>query len=72
VIDITGLDPLGLVELGGGVQYFGEFGASGRARTMKIGRRQGAAQIDLIKSFSSIRPSGGLKGEDKFEKLRYF
>jgi len=28
-----------LVELGGGVQCFGEFSASGRARTMKIGRR---------------------------------
>ena len=39
VIDVTGLDPLSLVELGSRVQYFGEFGASGRARTMKIGRR---------------------------------
>ena len=39
VIDVTGLDPLSLVELGGGVQCFGEFGASGRARAMKIGRR---------------------------------
>ena len=39
VIDITGLDPLSLGELGGGVQCFNEFGASGRARTMKIGRR---------------------------------
>ena len=39
VIDVTGLDPLCLVELGGGVQCFGEFGASGRARTMKIVRR---------------------------------
>ena len=38
VIDVTGLDPLSLGELGGGVQCFGEFGASGRARTMKIGR----------------------------------
>ena len=36
--DVTGLDPLSLGELGGGVQCFGEFGASGRARTMKIGR----------------------------------
>ena len=26
-------------EIVGGVQCFGEFGASGRARTMKIGRR---------------------------------
>ena len=25
-------------DLGGGVQCFGEFGASGRARAMKIGR----------------------------------
>ena len=39
VIDITGLDLLSLGELGVGVQGFGEFGASGRARTMKIGRR---------------------------------
>ena len=39
VIDVTVLDPLSLGELGGGVQCFGEFGASGRARTMKIGRR---------------------------------
>ena len=38
VIDITVLDPLSLGELEGGVQYFGEFGASRRARTMKIGR----------------------------------
>ena len=38
---VTGLDPLSLGELGGGVQCFGEFGASGRARTMKIGRRVG-------------------------------
>ena len=39
MIGVTGLDLLSLVELGGGVQCFGEFGASGRARTMKIGRR---------------------------------
>ena len=39
VLDITRLDPLSLGELDGGVQFFGEFGASGRARTMKIGRR---------------------------------
>jgi len=39
VNDVNGLDPLSLGELGGGVQCFGEFGASGRARTMKIGRR---------------------------------
>ena len=32
---------------------------------------QGAAQFDLIKSFSQIRPSGGLKGEEKLEKIRY-
>ena len=37
VIDVTGLDPLSLVELGGWGQCFGEFAASGRARTMKIG-----------------------------------
>ena len=35
--DVTGLDPLSLGELDGGVQCFGEFG--GRARTMKIGKR---------------------------------
>ena len=39
MIDVTGLNPLSLGELGGGVQRFGEFGASGRARTMNIGRR---------------------------------
>ena len=38
VIDVTGLDLLSLWELGGGVQCFGEFGASERARMMKIGR----------------------------------
>ena len=38
MIDVTGLDPLSLGELGGGVHCFGEFGASERARTMKIGR----------------------------------
>ena len=36
MIDVNGLDPPSLGELGGGVQCFG---ASGRARTMKIGRR---------------------------------
>ena len=39
VIDVTGLGPLSLGELGGGFQCFGEFGASLRAWTMKIGRR---------------------------------
>ena len=39
VTDVTGRDPLSLGELGCGVQCFGEFGASGRARTMKVGRR---------------------------------
>ena len=33
---------------------------------------QGPIQIDLIKSFSPIRPSGGLKGEEKLEKMGYF
>ena len=39
MIDVTGLDPLSLGELGGGVHCFGEFGASGRAKTMEIRRR---------------------------------
>ena len=39
VIDVIGLDSLSLGELGGGVQCFGDFGASGRDRTMKMGRR---------------------------------
>ena len=39
VIDVTVLDLLSLGELGGGVQCSGELGASGRAKTMKIGRR---------------------------------
>ena len=33
---MTLLDSLSLGELGGGVQCFGEFGASGRTRTMKL------------------------------------
>ena len=39
-----------------GVQCFGEFGASGRARIIAC---MGPAQIDLIKTFSPIRPSRG-------------
>ena len=39
VIDVTRQDPLSSGELGGGVQCFGDFGASGLARTMKICRR---------------------------------
>ena len=39
MIDRIVVDSLSLGELGGGVQRFGEFGASGRARTMKIDRR---------------------------------
>ena len=38
MIPVTGMDPLSLGELGGWVQCFGKFGASGHARTMKIGR----------------------------------
>ena len=38
VIDVTGLDTPSLGKLGGMVQCFGEFGASGCDRTMKIGR----------------------------------
>ena len=38
MIDRIVLDSLSLGELGGGVQWFGEFGPSGRATTMKIGR----------------------------------
>ena len=39
MIEVTVPDSLSLGELEGGVQCFGEFGASGRAMTMKIGRR---------------------------------
>ena len=39
MIDVTVVDSLSLGVLGGGVQLFDEFGASGCARTMKIGRR---------------------------------
>ena len=42
VIDVTVLDSLSLGELGGRVQCFGKFGASGRVRTMKIGRLSGS------------------------------
>ena len=38
MIDVTVLDLFSLGELGGGVQCFGEFGASERAKMMKIGR----------------------------------
>ena len=39
---------------------------------MKIDRRvRELHQIDLIKSFSLIQPSGGLKGEEKLEKTTY-
>ena len=41
--------------------------------TIKIGRRvRELAQIDLIKSLPPIQASGGLKGEEKLEKMRYF
>ena len=40
-IDVTGLDPLYLRRLAGGGEFqcFDDFGASGRARTTKTGRR---------------------------------
>ena len=60
VIDVIVLDLLSLGELRGGVQCFSEFGASGRPRTMKIGRR-----------VYQVRSSVGLKGEEKVEKMRY-
>ena len=56
VTDVTRLGPLSLGELGG-VQCFGKFGASGRARMMKIGR--------CLRDLSPIRPSKGLKGDEK-------
>ena len=37
LIDVTVLDLVSLGEFGGGVRCFAEFGASGRARTMKTG-----------------------------------
>ena len=39
VNDVTGPDLLSLGELRAGVQCFGAFSTSGRARTIKIGRR---------------------------------
>ena len=39
MIDVAVMHSLSLGELGGGVQCSGELGASGRAKTMKIGRR---------------------------------
>ena len=39
VIDVTLLDLLFLEEFGGGVKCFCKFDTSGRARTMKIGKR---------------------------------
>ena len=39
VIDVFVLHPISLGDLGGGVQCFGEYGSSGRAMTMEMGRR---------------------------------
>ena len=39
MIDVTRRDSLYLGELGGGVQCFGEFSASGRSMTIEIDRR---------------------------------
>ena len=38
----------------------------------KLGACLGPAQIDLITVVSPIRPSGGLEGEERSKKLRYF
>jgi len=69
IIDITGLDPLSL----GDFQCFGDFGASGCARTIKIGSRVRYLDFfDLITVVSPIRPSMGLEREEKLKKIRYF
>ena len=74
MIDVTGLDPLSLVEFGGGIQCFDEFGASGRARTMKIER----CVRELHKlTWSSRFPwfdhlGGGAEGRGKIRKIEVF
>ena len=75
VIDVTGLDLYSLVELGGGVQRFGEFGASGRARTMKIGRRvrelhKLTNKVDKVVFTDSI--ICGADGIGKIKKIEVF
>ena len=66
VIDKTGLDPLCLGELEVGVQCFGEFGASGRARTMEICRCvRELHTLTLIFPYSTI---WGAEGRGKTRK----
>ena len=55
------------------LQCFGEFDVSGRAKTMKIGRRVRDLYIDLIKSFSPILQSGeGAEGRGKIRENEVF
>ena len=68
VIDVTVLDSLSLGELGEGVQCFGEFGASGLARTMKIG----SCVRDLDKVVFPDSTIWGAKGRGKIKKNELF
>ena len=71
--DVTGLDLLFLGELDGGVQCFGEFGASGRARTVKISSRvRELYKLTWYSRFPRSKHLGGWRERKKLEKLRYF
>ena len=52
-----------------GVQCFGQFGASGRARTVKIGRHvRDLHKFDLIKLFSPDSTIWVAEGREKIRK----
>jgi len=61
-----------LGELGGGAQCFGEFGASGRARTMKIGRR--VKELHKLNDKAVFPDSAiwGTEGRGKIRKIEVF
>ena len=67
VINVTVMDSLSLGELGEGFSDLAILvllDVLGRWKLVGVSVVR-AAQIDLINSFSQIRPSGGLKGEEK-------
>ena len=72
VIGVTVLDSLSLGELEGWVQWFGEFCASGRARTMKIGRRVRELHKGFYKVVSPDPSIWGTKGRGIIRKNEAF
>ena len=72
VIDLTGLDPLSLGELGAGVQCFGEFGASVHARTTSIGMPVRACTNLLDKVSFPDSTIWGAEGRGKIRKNEAF